>query len=265
MQPPIVTLTTDFGTGDHYVGTMKGVVLSRCPDARLIDISHDIPSFNIYAGAYAIDQAAPFFPSETVHLVVVDPGVGTERKPILVETGDQFFIAPDNGVLSLVLARDAQAPIRVIENRDLWLPHVSDTFHGRDIFAPTAGALAAGYARPKDVGPLLEKGVLLAGMEPREIGDNLWQGIVLSVDHFGNVVTNLRLSEVGAALSGHFTLSAGCGQITLSRTTFAGAPPALCFAYSGSSGCIEIGVNQGSAAQLLRVKPGDPARLQFSN
>src|SRR5882757_2801734 len=117
MTRPIITLTTDFGTHDHYVATMKGVILSRCPEAQLVDITHDIPAFSLYDAAYAIDQAAPFFPPGAIHVVVVDPGVGTDRKPLLVEFREQFFIAPDNGVLSLALARGGERMARRSEER----------------------------------------------------------------------------------------------------------------------------------------------------
>ena len=151
--PPIVTLTTDFGLADHYVGTMKGVILSRCPGAQLVDISHEIPPFSIFSAAYTIDQAALYFPPGTVHLIVVDPGVGTPRRALCAEALGHLFVAPDNGVLSLVAARDANLRARELTNRELWLRTPSATFHGRDIFAPAAAALASGSARFEDVGP----------------------------------------------------------------------------------------------------------------
>src|SRR5581483_10205191 len=129
---PIVTFTTDFGLADHYAGTMKGVLLSRCPEARLVDISHEIPPFSIHAGAYAIDQAAPYFPPRTVHVVVIDPGVGTARRAVLLEALGQYFIAPDNGVLSMIAARDKNWRAFEIANPALWASSPSSTFHGRD-------------------------------------------------------------------------------------------------------------------------------------
>ncbi|MGH9552495.1 MAG: SAM hydrolase/SAM-dependent halogenase family protein, partial [Terriglobales bacterium] len=127
MTRPIITLTSDFGLQDHYVGAMKGVILNRCPQAHLVDITHDIPPFSLYAGAYAIDQTAQFFPPGAIHVVVVDPGVGTDRKPLLVEFQEQLFIAPDNGVLSLALARNGNSTARELTNRELWLPNPSST------------------------------------------------------------------------------------------------------------------------------------------
>ncbi len=261
MPPPIITLTTDFGLEDHYAGTMKGVILSRCPDAHVIDISHDVPRFNLYAGAYTIDQSAPYFPENSVHLVVIDPGVGSERKPLLIEANKQRFIAPDNGVLSLILARDPGAKIREISNRQLWLRSASATFHGRDIFAPVTAALASGNAKPQDVGPILREAVLLGGLEPHEIERNHWRGMALSVDHFGNVITNFRTGVFRPAIAGKFFLEAGSGRVTEVRKTFSEAEPQLCFAYEGSSGYLEIGKNQGEAARQLTLKAGDRVEL----
>jgi len=265
MQPPIITLTTDFGLEDHYAGTMKGVILSRCPDAQLVDITHNVARFNLYAGAYTIHQSAPYFPPGCLHLVVIDPGVGTERKPLLVEASKQLFIAPDNGVLSLILARDPIAKVREISNRNSWLPSASATFHGRDIFAPVAAALASGEINPEDVGPILDEAVVLGELEPHEIERSHWQGIVLSVDHFGNVITNFKIDKFRAALAGKFSLEAGTGRVTEARKTFAEAEPHLCFAYAGSSGYFEIGINQGDAGAHLMLKPGDRAELWITD
>src|SRR5438270_625263 len=207
--PPIITLTTDFGLADHYVGTMKGVLLSRCPDARVVDISHDVPPFSVHAGAYAMDQAAPYFPSGTVHVIVIDPGVGTPRKALLVEALEQYFIAPDNGVVSMIYARDRSPKTREIANRDLWLPVLSHTFHGRDIFAPVAAAVASGAARPADVGPLISEIQLLTDFEPEEIVPHFWRGTVLSIDRFGNVITNFSVAAFRKKLESKFIVADG--------------------------------------------------------
>ncbi len=151
----IITLTTDFGLSDHYVGTMKGVILSRCPQIVIVDITHDLPAFSILAGAYTISQAARFFPPGTIHVIVVDPGVGTCRKPILAEAAGHLFIAPDNGVLTLILAEDKQAVVREITNRAFWRHSPSETFHGRDIFAPAAAVIASGAETAENAGPVL--------------------------------------------------------------------------------------------------------------
>ena len=262
MQPPIVTLTTDFGIADHYVGTMKGVILSRCPHVQLVDISHGIPPFSIYAGAYTIAQAAHYFPRGTVHVVVVDPGVGTERKPLLVEALGQRFIAPDNGVLTFIWSADPRATAREITNRSFWLDSPSATFHGRDVFAPTAAAIASGEAEPGDVGPQLDARILFPDWKPKEVEPGVWEGLVLSVDHFGNVITSFPSRDFRDGLSDGFALSAGRGEVTNLRATFGQAPRDLCFAYAGSSGYLELAINQGNAARRLDVAPGDPVRLK---
>jgi S-adenosylmethionine hydrolase len=262
MQAPIVTLTTDFGTSDHYVGTMKGVILSRCPEAQLVDISHDIPPFSIHAGAYAIQQAAPYFPARTVHLIVVDPGVGTPRKAIVVESGRQIFVAPDNGVLSFILARDAQPNVREITNHDLFLPVQSSTFHGRDIFAPVAAALAAASAMPDEVGPPLPDPVRLTDLTPYQVKAKTWKGIILSIDRFGNAVTNLPASDYPEVTSRPFVLETPGGQVNSFYPTFGSAPTDACFVYLGSSGYVEIGMNRDSASARLHLAPGSLITLR---
>jgi S-adenosylmethionine hydrolase len=262
--PAIVTLTTDFGITDHYVGTMKGVLLNRSPHSQIVDISHEIPPFSIAAGAYTVSQAVPYFPAGTIHVIVVDPGVGTARKPILLEALDQLFIAPDNGVLSLIESKDRHVRPREITNRNLWMPSPSNTFHGRDIFAPVAGSLAGGDARPEDVGPPLDEIEKLAGLQPEQIDNETWRGTILSVDHFGNVITSFRAGAFPQIAYQAFTLELGKRKITNFRTTFGGAPADLCFAYAGSGGYIEIGINQRSAAQFLGVKTGEAVLLRVT-
>ncbi len=257
MTRPIITLTTDFGLQDHYVGAMKGVILNRCPQTQIADITHGIPLFSLYAGAYAIAQAAPFFPPGAIHVVVVDPGVGTDRKPLLVEFQEQFFIAPDNGVLSLVLARGGHSTAREITNREFWLPTPSSTFHGRDIFAPVAAALAGGIARPSDVGPTLDSIQQLPDLHPIEVKRSLWHGRILSIDRFGNVITNFRPP------ADRFSLIIGQHVITELRQNFGAAAPDLLFAYLGSSGYVEVAMNQGNAAQILRAAAGDTITLHL--
>lgn len=268
MTPPrtsrIITLTTDFGLADHYVGTMKGVLLSRCPDAQLVDISHEIPAFSIPAAAYAVAQAAPYFPPSTVHLIVVDPGVGTARKPLCVEAQAHYFIAPDNGVLSLVVAHDRRAVARELTNRNFWLDSPSSTFHGRDIFAPSAAALASGAALVEDLGPVLSRIDILPDLEPEQIDENLWRGIILSIDRFGNVVTNLKRDRFYRVSFSPFTLEAGPQRVTAFHETFGAAPAGVPFVYFGSSGYLEIGMNQHSAAAVLDLRPGARITLRAS-
>ncbi len=256
--PPVITLTTDFGLSDHYVGTMKGVILSRCPQAVVVDITHDLPAFSILTGAYSISQAARFYPAHSIHVVVVDPGVGTARKPILVQAGNQTFIAPDNGVLALVLQQHKAATVREITNRALWLEVPSETFHGRDVFAPVAATLAAGAAKPEQVGPVLRAYERLPDVEPKEVEPGIWHGVVLSIDRFGNVISSFHSNTSSTT----FTLSANDKAIAAFHKTFGDAPPGQLFAYHGSSGYIEIGMNQQSAAKALGVSLGDRITLR---
>ena len=255
----VITLTTDFGLSDHYVGTMKGVLLSRCPDASIVDISHEISPFSIYAGAYAVSQAAPYFPSGSVHLVVVDPGVGTARRGIVAEAIGQIFVAPDNGVLSLILNRDPQAQVVEITNAKLWLDSPSSTFHGRDIFAPVAAALASGTASLDDVGPPAGPVKILPDFLPIQVSQGVWSGKVLSIDHFGNVITNFEAAQFEGF---RFQVTANGHPIAEFHKTFGQAPAKVCFMYFGSSGYVELGMNQMSAVEYLEIGPGDPLTLR---
>jgi S-adenosylmethionine hydrolase len=258
----VITLTTDFGTGDHYVAAMKGVLASLCPQALVIDVTHELPPFGILAGAYSIHQAAPFFPAATIHIVVVDPGVGTSRRALLVDTGHHFFIGPDNGVLSFILRENPDAHVWELTNRRLWLDAVSSTFHGRDVFAPVAAALAAGKVKPKDTGWRCGDPVILDSLEPAEIKRGVWRGMVLSVDRFGNVITNFASEDSGAALGRGFRLEIGRHRVTAFHRTFGEAATGELFSYPGSSGYLEIAMNQGSAAERLSVGPASDVTLR---
>ena len=190
----IITLTTDFGLSDHYVGVMKGVILGIAPAARIVDISHQSSAYEIGEGAFLIAQAYRYFPKKTVHVIVVDPGVGTARRPILAEAAGQYFVAPDNGVLGMIF-RQEKHKVRVVTNARYFLKPVSQTFHGRDIFAPVGAHLAKGVA-PARMGKLIQDYLRPALGAPERTGKHFWTGSVLKVDHFGNVVTNFRLSDI---------------------------------------------------------------------
>ncbi len=261
--PPVITLTTDFGLADHYVGTMKGVLVSRCPGAQLVDITHDVPAFSIWAGAYAIDQSAPYFPHGTVHLVVIDPGVGTDRRPLVVEALEQRFVGPDNGVFSLILERDPNARIYEITNDDLLLPSPSATFHGRDIFAPVAAALASGSTSPSAVGPLITNVERLADTQPVQQSDGLWHGKILSIDHFGNVITNLSAHRFLPILTPRFSLQLRKREIFTLGNTFGEMEDGELFVYAGSSGYLEIGASRDKAAEIIGVEPGQLVTLRL--
>ncbi len=256
-----MTLTTDFGLADHYVGTMKGVILGRCPHATLVDITHQIPRFSVLAGAYAVAQAAPYFPPGTVHLVVVDPGVGTRRHALAVRADRHFFIAPDNGVLGMALKGKAFEAFE-ITNEKVMTRDMSQTFHGRDIFAPAAAELAAGALRTEEMGPRSHELVQLESRDEREAG-GAWHGSVLSIDQFGNVITNLAIERHRSIALERFSICLGDGSVGTFASAFGMASPDRPFAYFGSSGFVEIGINQASAAAALRVQPGSPVRMQM--
>lgn len=261
--PPVITLTTDFGVSDHYVGTMKGVILLRCPDARIVDITHGIAPFSISGAAYTIDQSAPYFPLGTVHVVVVDPGVGTERKAIVIDALGQVFVGPDNGVFTQILARDPQARTFEVTNRDLALPNASATFHGRDLFAPVAAAVANGSISLQKVGPILKQPEMIPDLKPVQAGEAQWRGRILSIDHFGNVITNFSSDFFLPLITGRFELLAGDSRIRTRATTFGEVAPGKLFVYPGSSGYLEIGLNLDRAAVLLGIESNAPLVLNL--
>lgn len=258
---PVITLTTDFGLSDHYAGTMKCVIAGICPDAQIIDITHEIAPADLISAAYTITQAAAFSPPGTIHVIVVDPGVGTARKAIAVRSNGQMFIAPDNGVLSLAVPRDAGAA-RELTNPRLFLPEPSNTFHGRDIFAPSAAHLAAGEPAWEAVGPELPEIITIPDLEPSRESTGRWKGIVLSLDHFGNVITNFSKKLV-ITDNKRLDLEIKHHVIDSFHATFGEAQSSEIFAYIGSSGYLEVAINRGSAASSLGVKPGDPVTLEF--
>jgi S-adenosylmethionine hydrolase len=259
---PVITLTTDFGVSDHFVGVMKGVIAGICTDATVVDISHDVPPFEIAQGAYLVSQAWPYFPKGTVHVAVIDPGVGTSRRPILVEAHGHRFIGPDNGVLSLVYA-DVPHKAREIANQKLFLsPHISRTFHGRDVFAPVAARIAAG-TRPSSVGPLIEDHLKLTAYKPQRTSKRAWTGSVLYIDRFGNLITNFHVSEFAGVNTRPFEVSVGTTHIHHLALTFGDAEPGEVVLVLGSSGYFEIAANQGSAAKLLGCGVGAPVDLEL--
>jgi S-adenosylmethionine hydrolase len=262
MRKPILTLTTDFGAKDHYVGVMKGVILGICPNADIVDISHEVAPFEISEGAYLIAQAYRYFPPRTVHAVIVDPGVGSARRPILVETGGQFFIGPDNGVLAMVYSK-LPHKARVITNEKYFLHPVSHTFHGRDIFAPTAAHLAAG-ARPSSFGKIIDDHLKPAFTEPQRIAKRVWAGVVLHIDRFGNLITNFHIDSFSGVLQKPFELAIGTQVIQRLGVSYAGMKSGEAFAIVGSSGYLEVAANQASAARMLGCGIGAPCELTLA-
>ena len=267
MPGPVITLLSDFGLSDSYVGAMKGVISTICPAASVVDITHEVPPQDLLQGAFLLSTAWHFFPSGTVHVAVVDPGVGTERKPLLVRARDHFFIAPDNGILSLVLsvenagvapfqAYQAAVPQGVeafaLTNSAYWLHPVSNTFHGRDIFVPTAANLLLGAA-PDDMGERVEKMVRLAVPKP-QWQDGSLTGYVLHVDRFGNIVTNIVMRDI-AEMSGGIEVEIGKRKISRFSNTYGDTSELT--ALIGGQGYLEVALPNGNAALELGVRVQD--------
>ncbi len=261
MARPILTLTTDFGLTDHYVAAMKGVILGICPEAQIVDVTHQIGPFEITEGAYVISQAWKCFPKRTVHVVVVDPGVGTARRPILMETGGQYFIAPDNGVLSMIYGQEKHK-IRLISNERWFRQPVSRTFHGRDIFAPSAARLAAG-AKPAEFGKLIDDYLRPTFVKPLRGGKRTWNGQILKIDHFGNLVTNFHTADFPGLERRNFSMSVGPCEVTVLARNYTETSPGELFVIVGSSGYYEVSVNQGSAAKQIGCAAGGPVELML--
>jgi S-adenosyl-L-methionine hydrolase (adenosine-forming) len=259
MPKPLLTLTTDFGLSDHYVGAMKGVILGICPEARIVDITHEIAAYDITGGGYAISQAYRSFPKKTLHVVVVDPGVGTARRPILMEAGGQYFVAPDNGVLSMIYSREKHK-IRLISNDAYFRKPVSHTFHGRDIFAPVAAHVAAGVS-PSRMGKPIDDYLRPAFQTPVRTGKRTWNGQVLKVDRFGNIVTNYHLDEFPNLDAKNLAFGVGPEQVAVIARNYAETSPGELFAIVGSSGFYEISINQASAAKKTGAAAGSPVEL----
>jgi hypothetical protein len=263
---PIVALVTDFGTQDHYVGAMKGAVLSVCPEAQLVDVVHDLPPHDVHAGSFAVAAAAEAFPAGTVFLAVVDPGVGTARRALAVQTEAHRFIAPDNGLLTLVLADHSGAQVHAITNAGLFRFHVSPTFHGRDVFGPVAGHLARGMPI-EEVGPVATDPHRLKLPEVRRRAATEWEGEVVHLDRFGNLTTNVSDRDLRDILS-HFggdptevVVVVEGAVLPLVRTygdVSEGEPCALV----GSSRRLEIAIHGGSAARLLGAARGASVRIR---
>ena len=257
MANAIITLTTDYGTNDHLVGTLKGVILKINPDVTIVDITHNVTPFDLLDGALAIGAAYSYFPPKTVHMVVVDPGVGTERSPLLVSAGNQYFVAPDNGVLSVIYEREPEGlVVRNANAEHYYLQPVSKTFHGRDIFAPVAAWLTKGW-QTSGMGDEIEDYKRFALPRPKE-ADGVVKGVILRTDAFGNLVTNFRQEDLpeGAVQDGAIKLQAGTQAVSKFVETFAQGNGTEPFAYIGSSGFLEIGVNKGNAARTLSLNRG---------
>ena len=251
---PLVTLTTDFGMRDPYVAALKGQVLSRCPSTEIVDLTHEIAPGNIVEGALFLAGSIPYFPQDTYHVVVIDPGVGSERRPIVAALGGQIVVCPDNGLLTLICQRSPLEEAFIITNPEFRREEVSATFHGRDIFAPTAGSLAAGR-KPREVGESLETILMVRLPEPNYKLEGTARGEIIHVDRFGNCITNIHRSVLFETKDVQVKMDNVEFQ-RLSRT-YGDVPVEQPLALIGSSDYLEISVNRGSAEDNFDLQRGD--------
>ena len=260
---PVITLLTDFGTKDPYVACMKGVILRICPEAAIVDITHEIPKFDVRTGAFTLYQAVPYFPDGAIHVAVVDPGVGTARRGIVVKTERSVLVGPDNGLLILAARREGMLTAYEITNRKLMLPNPSHTFHGRDVFAPVAAHIACGVP-PETVGPPVRELIEPSFVRPTFDGGVI-RGEVIHVDGFGNVVSNIpgELLKQAGICFGDWVRVRSPGKevrVRLCRTygeVGVGIPLALV----GSHGFLEVSINQGNAGKVFNFKVGDKVEV----
>lgn len=257
---PVVTLTTDFGTRDWFAGVMKGVILRSQPASNIVDLSHDVPPGDVRAGAFILRSSCRYFPPQTVHVAVVDPGVGSPRRAIAVQARHGVFVGPDNGVLSWAVAPGEVLAIRELKNPALFLQPMSGTFHGRDVFAPAAVHLLSG--RPwEDLGPGLEEMARLSWPEPQRT-QKLIQAEVIHVDHFGNAITSLD-SELIPKDETRLRVVLSSGISIPMAPYYQAVPTGHPLAIAGSCGLMEISVNGGSAAKQMCLRPGSAVALRW--
>ncbi len=259
MSRPLITLLTDFGSTDHYVAAMKGVILGICPDALIVDVTHEVKEYAVKEAALVLGQVWKTFPAGTVHVVVVDPGVGSARRPLVAEAGGQVFVGPDNGVLSGVLKAGSLYKVREITAAGYFRHPVSQTFHGRDVFAPVAAQLANGVSVAA-MGAVVEDWVRL-DCAPVKTGTEQWEGRILKVDRFGNLITNFESAIWGPFDDWPYEMTAGSARVTRVVSAYVERPVGELFVIAGSSGYLEISVNHGSAAAVTALGAGDTIGL----
>jgi S-adenosylmethionine hydrolase len=260
---PVITLTTDYGTGDHLVGVMKGVILSINPEVQIVDITHGVLAHDILDGALTVGQAYNYFPAKTIHIVVVDPGVGTERRPILVASDQHYFVAPDNGVLSSVYDQTDALYAWHITSEHYFRNPISNTFHGRDVFAPVAAWLSKSWQTSAFGDPITDF-VRFAIPKPKAAGNTI-KAVVLKIDNFGNLITNVTAKDVPALVEadGKFTIRVGNAEIKKLLPTFASGTAGEAFGVIGSGGYLEIAVNKGNAARTLGAARGAEVTVEL--
>ncbi len=259
----ILTLTTDFGLRSGFVGILKGVIYSIAPQVNIVDISHSIAPQNVHEGAFTLWRAAPFFPTGTVHIYVVDPGVGTQRRPLAAQLGDQYFVGPDNGLLTPLIeaAERAKQPVEFIHlnNPKYWLPKISHTFHGRDIFAPVGAHLANGVSLPA-LGPRLDDPIRMELPRPVKT-DSGWTAHITVIDTFGNLTTDLPASALRGRTNVLFRLRGA--EVNGVAASYGHKQPGELIALVDSEDYLEIAVVNGSAAEKLGAKVGDPVEVVY--
>ena len=260
----LVTLTTDFGSSDHFVGVMRGVILGVNPAAQIVDLCNAVNSFDVLDGALTIGNAYRYFPTDTIHLVVVDPGVGTARRPLLVRTDKHFFLAPDNGVLSLVIEQEERVLVRHITATHYFRDPVSHTFHGRDIFAPCVGWLSKGV-EPEKFGPEITDYVRFALPKPKVIAERAIKGAVLKVDKFGNLITNLNAENAPELFvpGARVKIRVGQSEVAAIRATYGEGQAGEVIGVLNSMGLLEIACNRGSAAHATKAGRGAEVMAEF--
>ena len=265
--PAIITLTTDFGIDSPYVAVMKGVILSLHPDVRLVDISHAIPPQDVRQGAIVLAETTRWFPAGTIHLAVIDPGVGTERRIVYAELGDQRYVCPDNGLLSRLTMRERPGRLVAVENSEHWLPAVSRTFHGRDIMAPVAAAISLGV-KAERLGPPMSRLVELH-WPVAKVGERQIAGAVEWIDPFGNLITNIaagmlpREAIEEGSTSGRLTIEIEGHSIEGIARAYGDRPAKTLVALIGSGGYLEIAIACGSAAKEIGGLVGAPVLLRW--
>lgn len=263
---PLITLTTDFGTEDHYVAAIKGVILWINPAVNIVDVTHEVPPHDVMEAAFIINNAYRFFPPNSIHIIVVDPGVGSSRRPLLVCTDHHKFIAPDNGVLSLILDQEHIVEAYELTSKHYWRGVASDTFHGRDIFAPVASWLSKG-TRPRNFGEAAENLKKIDFPAPKNLDDKRILGTVIHVDRFGNAIINVDMDHLISLnrdiLQNSLKLKSGNLTIADFKKTYSEGEPGKPFFLINSSNYLEIAMNQSPAASVLNLKRGAEVLIEI--
>jgi len=259
----IITLTTDFGLRDPFVGIMKGVILSVNPSARVVDVTHGVPAHDVLAGAIVLQSSYSYFPKGTIHVAVVDPGVGTSRRPLLAVSDNYAFVGPDNGLLAHAFDSEQHVKVFHLAEPEYFFAPLSQTFHGRDIFAPVAAWLSHGRL-PKSFGAVIDDWIQLDWPAPRRVGESLF-GTVLRVDRFGNLITNISPDDLACPTSTPQAIEIDIRGRTIRQLcrSYAEAASDEPFAIVGSAGLLEIAVRQASAAALLGAGPREEFEVRF--